>query len=58
MSKTLKVSVEWNNKTYTKEETIESTPTTVNPGDKTLPLMGEALERLMMNILWEIVKQG
>lgn len=56
MSKKLKITVEWDGNTYVKEDIIESTPSTINPGDKTLSLMGETLERLMIDILREIVK--
>ena len=58
MSKQLKVTVEWEDKTYTKQENVESVASTVNPGDKTLPLMGEAMERIMIEILGEIVSNS
>ncbi len=56
MSKKLKLTIEWDGKTYTDEDMISSISSDVNPGDKTLPLMGESLERIMIEILGKIVK--
>lgn len=58
MSKKLKVTIEWDGKTYTDEDMISSESSDVNPGDKTLPIMGEVLERMMIGILNKIMKSS
>jgi len=55
MSK-LKVTIEWKGKTYIREDNIISEESEMNPGDKELPLMGEAVERFMIEILKEITE--
>lgn len=55
MSKKLKLTIEWDGKTYTDENMIYSESSDVNPGDKTLPIMGEQLELMMIKILTQIV---
>ena len=55
MGKKLKLTIEWDGKTYTDENTIHSEPSDINPGDKTLPIMGEQLEIMMIAILSKIV---
>ena len=56
VGKKLKLTIEWDGITYTDVDIIHSTPSDINPGDKTLPMMGEALERMMIDILNKIVK--
>jgi hypothetical protein len=58
MSKKLKLTIEWDGETYTDEDNISSVSSDINPGDKTLPLMGESLERMMIEILNRIVKKS
>jgi len=55
MGKKLKLTIEWDGKTYTDEDMIFSESSDVNPGDKTLPIMGEQLELMMIKILSKIV---
>lgn len=54
--KKIKISIEWDGKTYIREDLVLSTESDVNPGDKTLAIMGEILERMMIEILTNIVE--
>ena len=58
MSKKLKLTIEWDGKTYTDEDMIYSESSDVNPGDKTLSIMGEQLELMMIKILTQIVSDA
>lgn len=58
MGKKLKLSIEWDGKEYTDEDTIFSESSDVNPGDKTLPIMAEQLEIMMLKILAKIVSNA
>lgn len=58
MSKKLKLTIEWDGKTYTDEDMIYSESSDINPGDKTLPIMGEVLESMMLKILTQIVSDA
>ena len=54
--KKIKVSIEWEGVAYTREDIIRSTASDVNPGDKTLLIMGEVLERMMIEMMIDIVE--
>lgn len=56
MSKKLKITIEWDGVVYTDEDLVSSEESDVNPGNKELPIMGEVLERMMIEILGKIVK--
>lgn len=58
MGKKLKLTIEWDGKEYTDEDMVFSEPSDVNPGDKTLPIMGEVLEIMMIKILTQIVNDA
>lgn len=55
MEQYLKMTIEWNGVVYRRDNVITNIESTVNPGDKTLPLLGQTAETMLNEILQEIV---